>query len=593
MEPSFADFYGQSRRQRVKGWLRKHWKVCSGALGGIALVYVGAVFNEVAPAPEFARGLACQTREWWSDPAPGTHFTILISNLAGDADGRQTRLVRDAFVGQRGVDVRRTCHVVEVADGGGSLADAEAEAQKAGQALLNGWNADLLIWGEVKKADQELSLWFSSREGGSTLGSPSYSLTEKLTLPENFQADLGTQLEAVALAQIAPATEQAETFLVDILKPVRDRLEQLVTAPPPGVNAEQMASLRFSLALAAQTIGEQSGENEPLEAAVHEYRILLVIWSRDRTPLDWATAQNNLGIALETLGERGTGTVRLHEAVEAYRSALLERTREQAPLQWATTQTNLGTVLTTLAERENSTARLKEALFAFRAALGVRTRKRVPLDWATTMNNMGNTLSSLGERESDITLIEQAVHAYRVALEVQNRESEPIDWGRTNNNLGNALSKLGENQSKNEHLLAAIEAYKNTLQVWTRDRIPLHWAKAQNNLCYCLALLGNLNEDAAILTEAVDSCRLALQEYAHREAPLSQARTQDSLGFALLALGKQEAGTVHLEQAIAAYEAALVVLRSNVAKHYVNRAKKNLRYARALLAERRDKSATK
>ena len=51
--------------------------------------------------------------------------------------------------------------------------------------------------------------------------------------------------------------------------------------------------------------------------------------------------QNNLGIALHTLGEREAGTAQLIEAVAAFRNALLVYTRERVPVNWAMTQKNL------------------------------------------------------------------------------------------------------------------------------------------------------------------------------------------------------------------------------------------------------------
>jgi hypothetical protein len=358
MERSFADSYGTSRWHRTKEHFKRLglWLWGALGLGAILASYVAAVVNEVAPAPQMAKNLVCQWHEWRAERAPGTQFTILVSDLAGDADGSQTRRVRDVFLSQRGLDVRSTCHVVSLDSGRGSLADSEAAAQSEGRALLKARSADLLIWGEVKKADRELSLWFLS-SGSGTLGAPSYSLTEKLTLPENFRADLGAQIQAVALAQVAPATEQAGTYLVDLLKPVRAKLEQLLANPPPELSDEQKAKLQSSLALAARTIGEQSGENEPLEAAVVQYHDVLKVRTRERVPLDWAMTQNNLGNALRTLGERESGTARLNEAVTAYREALEERTRERVPLDWAVTQNNLGNALLRLGERESGTAR--------------------------------------------------------------------------------------------------------------------------------------------------------------------------------------------------------------------------------------------
>ena len=398
MERSNADFSERSWLSKAKDAFKKLglWLWGAIGLGGITAAYLGSVATELLPAP---RDLVCLAKEQFHDPAPGTHFTILVSNLAGDADGRQTNLVRDIFLNEGGLDVRRTCQVVRLAAVGGSVAEAATEAMEEGRALLADWNADLLIWGEVKKADQELNLWFlGGRE--STLGAPSYSLTEKLTLPEDFESDFGAQLVAVAAASVAPATERAGTYLVELLRPVAARLERLVDNPPAGLGAERIADLHLSLALASATIGDQSGQREPLERAVVAYRAALEEWTRERVPLDWATTQNNLGNALSVLGERESGTARLEEAVAAYRAALEERTRERVPLDWATTQSNLGAALWTLGERESGTARLEAAVAAYRAALGERTRERVPLDWATTQNNLGAALWTLGERES-------------------------------------------------------------------------------------------------------------------------------------------------------------------------------------------------
>jgi tetratricopeptide (TPR) repeat protein len=122
--------------------------------------------------------------------------------------------------------------------------------------------------------------------------------------------------------------------------------------------------------------------------------------------------QVNLGTALGTLGGRDSGTERLEEAVAAYRAALAEWTRDRGPLQWATAQNNLGTALKQLGERENDPGRLEEAVAAFRAALEESTRDRAPLDWAAAQYNLGLALSALGGRESGTGRLEEAVAAW-------------------------------------------------------------------------------------------------------------------------------------------------------------------------------------
>jgi tetratricopeptide (TPR) repeat protein len=90
--------------------------------------------------------------------------------------------------------------------------------------------------------------------------------------------------------------------------------------------------------------------------------------------------QNNLGNALARLGKREGGTANLTEAVAAYRAALEEFTRDRAPLQWATAQNNLGNALERLGERESGTADLTEAVAAWEACLTV-TASAWPPAW--------------------------------------------------------------------------------------------------------------------------------------------------------------------------------------------------------------------
>jgi hypothetical protein len=70
----------------------------------------------------------------------------------------------------------------------------------------------------------------------------------------------------------------------------------------------------------------------------------------------------NLGNALRTLGQREPGTARLEEAVNAYRAALEEWTRERVPLDWATASGLLAVALLVLAERHDDTALARDAV---------------------------------------------------------------------------------------------------------------------------------------------------------------------------------------------------------------------------------------
>ena len=90
-------------------------------------------------------------------PAGDTHFTILVCDLAGDDDGSQTRHVADALAGQGAIRVRQFGRCLDYHDHG-DIADAISAAESKGREWLAAQNADILIWGRVKKADEVLAL---------------------------------------------------------------------------------------------------------------------------------------------------------------------------------------------------------------------------------------------------------------------------------------------------------------------------------------------------------------------------------------------------------------------------------------------------
>ena len=185
-----------------------------------------------------------------------------------------------------------------------------------------------------------------------------------------------------------------------------------------------------------------------LERAVVAYRAALEGLSRERSPLDWAAAQDSLGSALFRLGEAENGTARLEEAILAYGAALKEYTLDRAPLQWAATQNNLGNALFRLGERQSRTSCLEEAILAYREALKQYTPESTPLEWAVTQSNLGNALFKLGIRHGLIAQIEEAVAVYRAALKEFTRERAPREFVAIQNNLASALVWLGERDRK-------------------------------------------------------------------------------------------------------------------------------------------------
>ena len=254
-------------------------------------------------------------------PPDPSHFTILVADLDGDSDGRQTGHVVRSLEGQEGIRVLRDGRRLRIEEVGDRAANTSAAMEK-GRKWLSEKNADVLIWGEVTEANKVLHLRLLD-EGGSGQGKATgYALGETYDLPEDFGRDFSGVLVAGALTAIKPATEQQGRYVADLLSAAIVKLERLNDSPPPGFTQDNIASVGFAFATAAAILGEQSGRLEFLENSAKTFRAVLKLRTRQAAPLGWAATQNNLGSALLELGKREEGTVRLVAAVAAYRAAL-------------------------------------------------------------------------------------------------------------------------------------------------------------------------------------------------------------------------------------------------------------------------------
>jgi tetratricopeptide (TPR) repeat protein len=394
-------------------------------------------------------------------------FSVLVAKLNGDTTdtlGNQIFEVLKEFSGVQALPLDRT-----LVSHGRMTEAMETEAGEAARRYLQQSGASVLIWGSVLDPEHKIAKLFLTTSFAARQKSGQYQpeIGTTIRLPDVFWSDLAQVLRLAIVSRDAEFRAKEGNYVANRLPPFIASARRLLneSRDRPGWDADARVSTLVVLADALQTLGDQSGQNAPLEEAVEAYRAALQERTRERAPLDWATTQDNLGFALERLGERESGTERLEEAVEAYRAALQERTRERVPLQWAATQDNLGFALERLGERESGTERLEEAVAAHRAALREYTRERAPRDWAITQNNLGLALERLGEREGGTERLEEAVEAYRAALQEYTRERVPLDWAMTQNNLGTALSTLGERTHDRAKLEEARKAVNAAFEV--------------------------------------------------------------------------------------------------------------------------------
>ena len=557
-------------------------------------------------------------------PVATSPFAILVADLDGDSEKRQTHHIRKSLETQFGeaikqgdIEILMRAETLAIPSDGNLKTALEVAALK-GRAWLKEQNASVLIWGEVGAGDNLLRLRFLSAKADATKADisnnelpidlgvtsnifapafaeesvKSYALSKQtLELPNDFGGDLGSLFAAQAAnALFLVYTDSAETR-ANILASFVARLKPLAENPPTSFSDELRAQFWNIYASAEEWLGDERKDKAHIETAVVLDRKILTIWTRDHAPINWAATQTNLGGALLSQGELESGTAKLEEAVAAFREALKEYTRERAPTEWAYTQNNLGIAFKELAERESGTESLKEAVSAYRATLLEWTRDKAPFAWAVTQNNLANALSRLGTRESGTARLEEAVAAYREALKEYTRESAPKEWALTQLNLGLALSSLGQRESGSARLEEAVAAFREAMKEYTRESASKEWALTQNYLGLALLSLGQFKSGFARLEEAVAAFHEALKEYTRESAPKEWAWTQNNLGLALSSLGQRESGSAWLEEAVAAIREALKEYTRESAPKEWAWTQVNLGYALSSLGQRHSGTA--
>jgi tetratricopeptide (TPR) repeat protein len=330
------------------------------------------------------------------------------------------------------------------------------------------------------------------------------------------------------------------------------------------VSFDANATFRYRMAQAGALfkLGDELADNNALSEAIDVYHSAVKTRDRERTPLDWAQAQNDLGCALQALGQRLSDSPMLDAAEQAYRAALEERPARLL-LEWAQTQGNLAGLLAMRSKHPGTTNRLPEATEIMKAVLSCLPREERPLHWADMNNKLGSALWERGQLEERPDLLLEALQAHEAALEIFTRERGPLNWALTMHGVANARLVLGEITCNRGLVERAIEDCRAALEGHTRERMPMRWADTQNALGYALSVLSAGDSTTTRLVEAITAFRDALKERTRARTPLQWARTQKSLGDALYALAVRDRIPGPLREAQGAYASALEVVDRN------------------------------
>jgi tetratricopeptide (TPR) repeat protein len=477
-------------------------------------------------------------------PSPDK-FLILVAQLDGDdVKGTHTRAVARAFQGQVGVERSQTLRTLRLFGIGGA---AESEAVATGRRWLAKRNADLLIWGEVLQKEKCLNLWFTSKDATSDFQQSRFPLEANL-LTGDFTEVARGQLVSLSLSAIKPATEARGTFLRDILRPVADRLRNLLNDSTLLFTLRQRSDLSFALGIALCAITHEEGGTANLQEAVNLLSSSIENIDRAVEPLAWANVQHYLGVALAGLGHETVELEVLDNAVAAFRSALDDRPRERIPLDWAKTQHSLGGALMALGGLRLQSSYFTEAIAAFDAALTERCRERVPAEWASTTSARALCVLALAQQDVGTTKINEAILSLQKALEATSPSVTPSLWGGIKLNLGLAFFSLAEREPGGGALDEALTTGRSILFVWSHEEMPNLWVRAQLLIGRALTALGERETDPEHLKEAEDVLRAALEVCTRELSAVLRAMVQAALGNTLIKMTDTELVQIPLDR---------------------------------------------
>jgi nucleoside phosphorylase/tetratricopeptide (TPR) repeat protein len=524
--------------------------------------------------------------------ADPVRFALALLHLVNDENHELERLMIEALRDLAGVQILQIDRTISPE--GPIPEESERVGHEAARALLQKSSAHVLIWGIVLSHDDRTAprLYWTTAVSGMRSRGP--YLPENFQLPDLFWEDLVEILKLVVITQSAELFARRGHYIAEDLAPFVAKVRSLVegSSGRPGWTPERRTRVMFILAIALETLGEQTSQIHYLTESIRYYREVVRQWPLTRVPMNWAAAQNNLGVALGALGTIDANPAYLSEAVEIFQEISQHVPSMQSfPGLWASTQTNLGNALLKVGERESGTDKLRQAASAYREALKIWTRERHPLDWGLEQNNLGYALQIIGDRESDAESLAAAITAHRLSLEEWTRDRVPMYWARAQSNLGNALKNLGQKMMGSEFLEEAASAYRLALEERAFEQDPLGWGETQNSLGTVLAMIADRVGNSDGLNEAIDVLRKSLEVRKREDTPMSFASSKNNLAHALIRFGEYQNDSRHFEEAINALRDALQVWTHEAAPSRWSVAQHNLGDALTSLG-RRETSAT-
>jgi hypothetical protein len=149
----------------------------------------------------------------------------------------------------------------------------------------------VLIWGKIlsQGKDSVYKLYWTPAAGEGHMWKryDAPLAQDQFRLPEIFWSDFSKVLGLLAVTGAEKFEAERGRYVADRLPPFIARVRNLLktSSDQPSWDAEARGATQLILANALSILGEQSGQNQPLEEAVRVYQVTLKERTRERLPL--------------------------------------------------------------------------------------------------------------------------------------------------------------------------------------------------------------------------------------------------------------------------------------------------------------------
>ncbi len=408
---------------------------------------------------------------------------ILLSPLSNDQGGKITKRLGKLLTDISGVEIFKLKKILKLSNGPEDPLSQLKEAAEEGCAWLKEEGADILIWGEVAKDGERLTLRLLPAPGVGLGGDmESSGLGETLEIPSQFDKDMEPLIAALVLGTFGPTFKGARQRLGETLGAYLEQAGALVDTLPVGITDSQEVSIFNGIGNAYVAYSHLGGGVKQLTHAAKAYKKAEERVSKESQPLAWASIQNHLAAVLQAQGQMKKDPAPLRSAAVVYSTVAATLSAKSHANEWCSAQTHLGKVLYILAGVEGKPGYLETATAAYEAALGACDQVSAPSRWAEVTNQYGVVLLAQGEEMGGEKALEQAVSKFRDAIKVHKRETAPVLWAQTANNLGAACFALAKRNSQNSLLREATDYFKGATEIYRQQGILKQAEVIEKNL---------------------------------------------------------------------------------------------------------------